>query len=77
MSNNSPRRVGIDMNNHEFVVFDRTGNKVVNKEVAGGIFHGHVRSWEEFEAAMKKLLEDRGLVKNGKINVDPTRWVIP
>lgn len=49
----------------------------MSKEVAGGIFHGHVRSWEELDAPMKKLLEDRGLVKNGKISVDPARWVTP
>lgn len=76
VSNNSPRRIGIDAKNNEFVIFDRTGNKVVNKEVAGGVFHGHVRTWEELEAPMKKLLEDRGLVKNGKITVDPARWTI-
>lgn len=76
-SSNSPRRIGIDVRHNEFVVFDRTGNKVVNKEVAGGIFHGHVRSWEELDAPMKRLLEERGLVKNGKISVDPARWVIP
>jgi hypothetical protein len=75
VSSNSPRRIGIDVKNNEFVVFDRTGNKVVNKTVAGGIFHGHVRSWQDLEAPMKRLLEDRGLVKNGKVNVDPARWV--
>jgi hypothetical protein len=63
--------------NNEFVVFDRTGNRVVNKDVAGGVFHGHVRTWDELEAPMKKLLVDRGLVKNGKITVDPARWVDP
>jgi hypothetical protein len=77
VSGNSPRRIGIDVKHNEFVVFDRTGNKVANKEVAGGIFHGHVRSWEELEAPMKKLLEERGLVKNGKISVDSARWVTP
>lgn len=77
VSNNSPRRIGIDVKNNEFVVFDRTGNKVVNKEVAGGVFHGHVRFWDELEAPMKKLLVDRGLVKNGKITVDSDRWTVP
>jgi len=77
VSNNSPRRIGLDVVNNEFVIFDRTGNKVVNKEVAGGVFHGHVRSWDELESPMKKLLEDRGLVKNGKIAVDPARWIVP
>jgi hypothetical protein len=77
VSSNSPRRIGIDAKNNEFVVFDRTGNKVVNKEVVGGVFHGHVRSWDELEGPMKKLLEDRGLVKNGKVTVDPARWVLP
>jgi hypothetical protein len=63
--------------NNEFVVFDRTCNKVLNKEVAGGVFHGHVRSWDELEAPMKKVLVDRGLVKNGMITVDPARWMDP
>ncbi len=75
MSPNSPRRIGIDVKNDEFVVFDRTGNKVVDKGVAGGVFHGHVRSWDELDGAMQKVLEARGLVKNGKITVDPARWV--
>ena len=77
VSNNSPRRIGIDVKNNEFVIFDRTGNKVVNKEVAGGVFHGHVRSWDELDAPMKKVLVDRGLAKNGKITVDPDRWMAP
>jgi hypothetical protein len=75
MSPSSPRRIGIDVKNNEFVVFDRTGNKVVGKGVAGGVFHGHVRSWDELEGSMQKILEERGLVKNGKITVDPARWV--
>jgi hypothetical protein len=77
LSTNSPRRIGIDVKNNEFVVFDRTGNKVANKEVAGGMFHGHVRSWDELEPAMRKVLEDRGLIKKGKISVDPARWLDP
>jgi hypothetical protein len=76
VTNNSPRRIGIDVKNFEFVVFDRTGNKVIEKEVAGGTFHGHVRSWDELEGPMKKALEERGLVKNGKITVDPARWML-
>ncbi|MGH9886639.1 MAG: hypothetical protein ACREBE_13985, partial [bacterium] len=75
LSGNSPRRIGIDVQNKEFVVFDRTGNKVVNKQVVGGVFHGHVRTWDELEAPMRKALEERGLVKNGKIVVDPARWM--
>lgn len=59
ISNTSPRRIGIDVKNNQFVVFDRTGNKVANKEAVGGIFHGHVRSWDELEGPMKKALEAR------------------
>jgi hypothetical protein len=36
-----------------------------------------VRSWEEREPAMKNAVEDRGLVKKGRITVDPARWIDP
>jgi hypothetical protein len=77
ISNNSPRRIGIDVKNNEFVVLDRTGHRITNKEVTGGVFHGHVRMWDELDRPMQKLLEERGFVKNGRISVDPARWVQP
>ena len=48
----------------------------MSKDVTGGVFHGHVRSWAELDGPMKKLLEERGIVKNGKITADPNRWVL-
>jgi hypothetical protein len=50
------------------VIFDGTGNKVANKEVVGGVFHGHVRTWDELDPAMRKLLEERGVVKTCEIH---------
>jgi len=39
----SPRRVGIDYDQKEFAVFDQTSD---------GIFHGHVRSWNDLTSQM-------------------------
>ncbi len=74
ISPNSDRRIGIDVKHGEFVVFDRTGDTVVDKQAAGGVYHGHVRTWDELEAPMRRVLIDHDVVKKGKINVDPDRW---
>lgn len=55
----SPRRIAVDTDAQEFVVFDQT---VV------GEFHGHVRTWEQLSDQMKSLLRKQGLVnKKGRI----------
>lgn len=55
----STRRVGIDYDAEEFVVFDET---------SPGEFHGHVRSWEELRDEMKNVLIKSGMVtRRGKI----------
>ena len=75
ISPNTPRRVGIDVATKEFVVFDRTGNRVDAKRQAGGIFHGHVRTWEMLSSDMKKALIKQGLVdKRGRITIDSNKW---
>ena len=57
ISPNTTRRVGIS--DGEIVVFDET---------TSGIFHGHVRSWNELSEAMKVALRKSGKVnKKGKI----------
>ncbi|MGF6110468.1 S-type pyocin domain-containing protein [Pseudomonas frederiksbergensis] len=43
----SPRRVGVDPETKEFVVFDRTG---------GDVYHGHVRPWDKLHQDMKNAL---------------------
>jgi hypothetical protein len=43
----SPRRIGVDPDTSEFVVFDRTG---------GDVYHGHVRPWEKLHQDMKNAL---------------------
>jgi hypothetical protein len=43
----SPRRIGIDPETKEFVVFDRTG---------GDVYHGHVRTWDKLHQDMKNAL---------------------
>nr|WP_294490768.1 polymorphic toxin-type HINT domain-containing protein [uncultured Anaerosporobacter sp.] len=54
---NTTRRVGIS--DGEIVVFDET---------TSGIFHGHVRSWNELTETMKAVLRKAGMVnKKGKI----------
>jgi hypothetical protein len=49
----SPRRVGIDYETGDFVVFDRTG---------GNKFHGHVRTWSELSQEQRNTLIDAGMV---------------
>lgn len=57
IGNNTTRRVGIS--NGEFVVLD---------EITKGVFHGHVRSWDELSSKMKAELIKAGMVnKKGKI----------
>lgn len=48
----SPRRIGVDPQTKEIVVFDRTG---------GDVYHGHVRPWEKLHQDMKNAL-----IKSGK-----------
>jgi hypothetical protein len=43
----SPRRIGIDLDTNELVVFDRTG---------GDVYHGHVRPWDKLHQDMKNAL---------------------
>jgi len=55
----SPRRVGVDYQSREFVVFDQT---------SPGKFHGHVRSWQQLTQEMKNVLVKSGLASSsGKI----------
>jgi uncharacterized protein DUF6861/SH3 domain-containing protein len=57
----SPRRVGIDYEAGEFVVFDETHPN-------SGIYHGHVRTWDELTSQMQKTLIDAGMAnRRGKI----------
>ena len=57
ISNNSFRRVGVS--NGQIIVFDETST---------GIYHGHVRSWQELTQPMKNALIKNGLVnRHGKI----------
>ena len=55
----SPRRVGVDAANDEIVVLDETSK---------GVFHGHVRAWDELTSQMQNALKDAGLTSpNGAI----------
>ncbi|MBC3879965.1 VCBS repeat-containing protein [Undibacterium sp. LX40W] len=55
----STRRVGVDREAGEIVVFDQTVNN---------IFHGHVRSWSELTDQMQNALKNANLVdKRGRI----------
>ena len=47
------RRVGVDPDAGEYVVFDQT---------SAGIFHGHVRSWSELDNLMRRTLISAGMV---------------
>ncbi|MEQ4616654.1 MAG: hypothetical protein ABN482_01240, partial [Corticimicrobacter sp.] len=48
----SPRRVGIDYSNKEFVVFDKT---------IGAEYHGHVRAWKDLHPDMRNALIRSGM----------------
>ncbi len=48
----SPRRVGIDYDSSEFVVFDNT---------IGTTYHGHVRSWADLHPDMQRALQKAGM----------------
>jgi len=55
----SPRRVGVDRDNKEIVVLDQTRE---------GIYHGHVRSWNDLTQQQRNTLIKAGLVdKKGSI----------
>jgi hypothetical protein len=55
----SPRRVGVDQKEKEFVVFDMT---------IEGVFHGHTRTWDQLHPDMKSALVANGLCTDkGKI----------
>ena len=56
----SPRRVGVNYEAGEFVVFDEHGP---------GKFHGHVRTWDELENVQQNALIKAGLTdRRGKIS---------
>ncbi|MGB1271774.1 MAG: hypothetical protein ACPG5T_06860, partial [Endozoicomonas sp.] len=62
VSQNSPRRVGIDYQAKEFVIFDETSS---------GVFHGHVRTWEELRQQDQAVLRKHfGVSKKGKISYE-------
>jgi len=55
----SPRRIGIDYDTGAFNVFDQT---------SPGVFHGHVRTFEQLTPEMQRTLIDAGMVtRKGKI----------
>ncbi len=63
---NTTRRVGVDYRSGEFAVFDETFN-------GSGIYHGHVRTWNELTQQMQSALRRAGLVTNkGKILPPPS-----
>ena len=49
----STRRVGVDKENREITVFDQTSE---------GVFHGHVRSFEDLTSQQQNALKKAGLV---------------
>ncbi len=55
----SPRRVGIDYDTGEFVIFDSH---------APGKYHGHIREWDQLEQSQKNTLIQAGMAdRRGKI----------
>ena len=59
MPGNTTRRVGVDKEANEYLVFD---------EHLPGKFHGHTRTWNELNQKMQAVLRKAGLVsKKGKI----------
>jgi filamentous hemagglutinin len=59
VSSTSSRRVGIDYETAEFVVFQKT---------IGNAYHGHVRSWSDLSSQMQNALQRAGMTdKRGRI----------
>jgi hypothetical protein len=55
----SPRRIAIDRNNDEFVVFDR-----ILAHADGTVeYHGYTSNWEQLAQEAKNILRDNGLVR--------------
>lgn len=55
----SLRRIGIDYETKEFVVFDNTQDMT---------YHGHVRAWDDLHPDMQRALQQAGMVdRRGKI----------
>ena len=55
----SARRIGVDPDANELVVFDRTGDEV---------YHGHVRPWDKLHQDMKNaLIKARKVDSKGNI----------
>jgi hypothetical protein len=52
---NTTRRIGADPSTGEIVVFDET-------QPGQGIFHGHVRSWDQLTPGMRSVLIKAGQV---------------
>lgn len=72
---NQRRRIGVDVENQEIVVLNRTGNLVKDKKLVGGQYHGHVREWDKLTKDMKEALELEGVKvdRKGKITI-PEGW---
>ena len=51
LSENTSRRIGFDAASKQFVVLDRTRE---------GLWHGHVRTWDELNQAMRSALVRHG-----------------
>lgn len=62
VSENSDRRIGVDVKNEEFIVFDKTRSKS-----DGGIeYHGHVRNWNDLHPDQQRALHRAGIIRNIK-----------
>jgi len=57
----SPRRIGVDVDNGELVVMDKTRTHANDDEE----FHGHVRCWCDLHSDQQSALKKAGMV-NGK-----------
>jgi hypothetical protein len=70
----SPRRVGIDYEEGEFVVFDETHQPGQQAPMQStGVYHGHVRTWDQLDQPMQNALIRAGMTnRNGKILTDTT-----
>ena len=56
----SSRRIGFDTPSGEIVIFDETGS---------GVYHGHVRTWEQLTQEMKNVLINNGTHdRKGKVH---------
>jgi possible filamentous hemagglutinin len=70
IKDSSTRRIGVDKSTGEIVIFDET-------YPSSGIYHGHVRKWDDLNQEMKNKLITEGLFKSNGKKVNSMKYMDP